>query len=172
MSLLKRLFQKQPDPRDALHPLWHRLIEIAREPRWYAEMGVADSTEGRFDMVTLVTSLAIIRMGKDEELIPPSALLTELYVEDMEGQLRESGVGDPVISKHMGRLMSSLGGRIKALREGLESENDGALAEVVARNVTTVEGGDIAQLAHAVRHLFETLTATDGDGMLAGKITR
>lgn len=172
MSLLKRLFQKQPDPRDALHPLWHRLIEIAREPRWYAQLGVADSTEGRFDMVTLVTSLAIIRMGEDEELIPSSALLTELYVEDMEGQLRESGVGDPVISKHMGRLMSSLGGRIKALREGLENDDESALEEVVARNVTTVDGANVAQLARAVRGFCETLTATDGNALLAGKITR
>lgn len=172
MSILKHLFSNEADPRAALRPLWHRLIEIAREPHWYAELGVADTTEGRFDMVTLVTSLAIIRMGEDEALIPQSALLTELYVEDMEGQLRESGVGDPVISKHMGRLMSSLGGRIQALREGLSDDSSDAFEAVVSRNVTTNERANFAPLAGAVRTLHEILSTTNGDALLEGHITR
>ncbi len=52
MSLFDRLFRKPTDPREAMRPLWHRTIEIAREPEWYRHCGVADTLEGRFDMVT------------------------------------------------------------------------------------------------------------------------
>ena len=35
----------------------HRVVEIAREPRWYAEAGVADTIDGRFDMIAAVLAL-------------------------------------------------------------------------------------------------------------------
>ena len=55
----------------------------------------------------------------------PSALLTEWFVEEMDGQLREQGVGDVVVGKHVGRLMATLGGRIGALRGGDRRAPDG-----------------------------------------------
>lgn len=109
MNLLSRLFRSRQDPRDALRPLWHRIVEIAREREWYADHGVADTVAGRFDMITAVLAVVIIRMEREPILVPPSVRLTELFVDDMDGQLRESGVGDVVVGKHMGKLMSVLG---------------------------------------------------------------
>ena len=111
MSFLSRLLRRKDDDRAAYRPLWHRTVELARDPRWYAEGGVADTVGGRFDAITLTLCAVLLRMEREPALVEPSVRLTELFVDDMDGQLRESGVGDLVVGKHMGRLMSVLGGR-------------------------------------------------------------
>lgn len=168
VSILSRIFGKRVD--DSVRPLWHRVVEMAREPRWYARLGVADTVPGRFDAITLVLVLVLLRMEREEALIGPSARLTELFVEDMDGQLRESGVGDLVVGKHMGKLMKVLGGRLGALREALP-QGGSALEEVLTRNVTLVEGSDVAALATAVSALAEKFAALPTEDLLAGRIT-
>ena len=91
MRLLDRLFAAPRDPRDEVRPLWRYVVEQARQPEWYREGGVADTLEGRFDMVTLVLALAVLRMERSDVLAPLTAPLTEIFVEEMDGQLRQSG---------------------------------------------------------------------------------
>ena len=175
MSLISRIFGKRTDTRAAVRPLWHRVVEIAREKQWYAECGVADTVPGRFDAVTLVLALVMARMERDkasdDRLIEPSVRLTELFVEDMDGQLRQSGVGDLVVGKHMGRLMSVLGGRIGALREAL-AQDDTALIAALGRNVSLTEGADTTRLAGEVRRLHGQTDGLSSEDLLAARIAR
>ncbi|MDE2436444.1 MAG: ubiquinol-cytochrome C chaperone family protein [Sphingomonadales bacterium] len=172
MSLLARLFGTRPDPREALRPLWHRVVGIAREPGWYAKGGVADTVAGRFDAITLVLALVMLRMDGHDDLKAPSARLTELFVDDMDGQLRQSGVGDLVVGKRIGKLVSVLGGRMEALREGLAQTDDASLIATVQRNVTLIDGGDPAGIAAELRVLARELAALDDARLLAGEIAR
>src|SRR3546814_8889050 len=48
---------------------------------------------------------------------------SDLFVEDMEGQLREIGINDVVVGKRMGGLMSALGGRLGAIRAALATND-------------------------------------------------
>ncbi len=169
MSLLSRLFRSGPDPRDELRPLWHRVVELAREPALYAEDGVADTVTGRFDMITLVTSLVLLRLERDPVLARLGALLTELFVEDMDGQLREFGVGDVIVGKRVGKLVAVLGGRLGALREALAGRDDGALEAALDRNVTLAEGRDAAALARRIRAFDDRLAALDSKKLRAGE---
>ena len=59
----------------------------------------------------------------------------------MDGQLREFGVGDVIVGKHMGKLMGAMGGRLDAYRAGLAGDR-AALDEAVRRNVTLRAGAD------------------------------
>lgn len=167
MRLLDRLFSAAPDPREAVRPLWQRIVELARQPAWYRDCGVADTLEGRFDMVTLVLALALLRMERSEMLAPRTAPLTEIFVEEMDGQLRQSGVGDLMVGKQIGRLMATLGGRTGALRIALPGPDD-ALASVVERNVTLAGKADTAALAAGLRALAARLDAAGDDALLAG----
>jgi cytochrome b pre-mRNA-processing protein 3 len=173
VSLIARLFGRNTDDRAPVRPLWHRVVEIAREPQWYAQYGVADTVPGRFDAVTLVLALVILRMEREEELKLLAARLTELFVDDMDGQLRQSGVGDLIVGKHMGKLMMVLGGRMGALRDALAApEPETALAPVLERNVTLIEGADAPALARAVLALARQVEATGTQDLLAGRIVR
>jgi cytochrome b pre-mRNA-processing protein 3 len=170
MNLLARLFRSPPDPREALRPLWHRVVEISREPEWYSQCGVADTVAGRFDMITAVLAVALLRLERDEDCRPQATLLTELFVEAMDGQLRESGVGDIVVGKHIGKLMASLGGRLGAYRAALAGES--SFEDALARNVTLLEGRRPEALAERLLALRAQLDAAATDDVLAGRIER
>lgn len=171
VSLLSSLLRPRSAGRAALRPLWHRVVEIAREPHWYANCGISDSVGGRFDAITLVLALVMLRMEKEEPLIEPSVRLTELFVDDMDGQLRQSGVGDLVVGKNMGKLMSVLGGRLGALREALPLGED-AVADVVSRNITMNEDGRPAEAAKAVIAFAQQLDTVSAEQLLAGELPR
>lgn len=170
MSFLSRLFKPRGDDLAPYRPLWHRTVELARDPRWYAGGGVADTVPGRFDAITLILVAVLLRMEREEALVAPSVRLTELFVDDMDGQLRESGVGDLVVGKHIGRLVSVLGGRLGAMREALAQTDDGALMEAIARNVSLGTNGNPAAIAALVRGLVAALDATSGEDLLAARI--
>lgn len=171
MSILSRILGKPAGDREAMRPLWHRTVEIAREKHWYAQCGVADTMSGRFDAVTLVLSLVLLRMERDKALIEHSVRLTEIFVEDMDGQMRQSGVGDLVVGKHMGKLMGTLGGRLGALRVALP-QGEAALPPVLERNVTLTPNADVARLSAATLELRRCLEQTADADLLAGRIER
>lgn len=120
--------------------------------------------------MTLVLCLVMLRMEGEEALRGPSARLTELFVDDMDGQLRQSGVGDLVMGKRMGKLMSVLGGRLDAIRTAMAEPGDDALMAVIERNVTLGESADTAAIAARMRALAAALAALDSEALLAGRI--
>jgi cytochrome b pre-mRNA-processing protein 3 len=169
MSLLARLFSSQPDPREALRPLWHRTVELSREPALYRDDGVADTVAGRFDMIAAILALVMLRLERDG-MAHENVWLTELFVADMDGQLRETGIGDLVVGKHMGKLMAALGGRLGAFREALASEDPAVLEAALERNMTMAEGHGTASLARRLRSFAGNLADLESDEVLAGRI--
>lgn len=165
MVFFKSLFKREPDPKTALRPLWHRTVELSRDPVWYAEDGIPDTVQGRFDTITLVLAMVLLRMERESALKAPSVYLTELFVDDMDGQLRETGMGDPTLGKQMGRLMEVMGGRLGALREA--GDDEAAIAAVVARNADVEDGSKVAA---RLKGFAEALAERDADAILAGDI--
>lgn len=170
MKLLDRLFRPAPDDRAEARPLWLGIVAEARQPRWYAELGVADSIEGRFDMVTLILALVLLRLEREPGCETVAVRLTEMFVDDMDAQLRQSGVGDLMVGKHMGKLMAVLGGRIGALREALQHD-DATLAEVITRNARLLDGAGPDGLAAALRALDAQIAANTLQRLRAGELT-
>ena len=169
VSLLARLFSSQPDPRESLRPLWHRVVELSREPALYRDDGVADSVAGRFDMIAAVLALVMLRLERDG-MAQETVWLTELFVADMDSQLRETGVGDLVVGKHIGKLVAVLGGRLGALREALASDDPAMLEAALERNVTMSEGRGTGDLARRLRAFAGRLAGLASDEVLAGRI--
>ena len=174
MSFLSRLLGTAPDPREAIRPLWHRVVELAREPSFYSDCGVADTIGGRFDLITAVLCTVMVRI-EASDMRAESALLAELFVEDMDGQLREFGVNDVVVGKRVGKLMSVLGGRLGAYRSALNEKDRDKLIAAVTRNVTFSEDYDETAGAQGVADkllaLSERLTGfTDEDILKASGI--
>ena len=144
MGFLDRLFGHKD--RDALTPLYNAVVTEARRPAWYLEGQVPDTLDGRFDMVAAVLSLVLLRLEEAGEVgRAPSAYLTEIFVEDMDGQLRERGIGDIVVGKHIGRMMGALGGRLGALREAFAGGDlDGAIDRNIYRGAVPGDGARAA----------------------------
>ena len=163
---LKNLFRTRRE-RDTLAPLYQAVVAEARDPAWYGEGRVPDTIDGRFDMVAAVTALVLARLGTENAR--EAAWLTELFVDDMDGQLRQMGVGDIVVGKHIGRMMSALGGRL-----GAYGGADGsALEAALVRNFYRGAAPDAAALAFVTAR-FSGLRARIGAmpvaELLAGRL--
>jgi cytochrome b pre-mRNA-processing protein 3 len=166
-SSLARLLGTERDPREQLRPLWHRTVEMARMKSWYADCHVADSVSGRFDMICAILSMVMVRL-EASELRAESALLAELFVEDMDGQLREFGVNDVVVGKRVGKLMSTLGGRLGAIRSALVGRDEARLIEAMDRNVTYTDGGSPQCVASRLLTLHDALARIGDLNLVAG----
>jgi cytochrome b pre-mRNA-processing protein 3 len=143
LGLFDRLFHRR-DPADG-RALYAAVVATARAPHWYLDGGVPDTVDGRFDMVAAVLSLVLIRLEGDPLGPAPSAHLAEQFVDDMDGQLREIGIGDIVVGKHVGRMLGMLGGRLGAYRDGLAG---GDLDGAIVRNIFRGAAPAPAALAH------------------------
>ncbi|MGF7169782.1 cytochrome b pre-mRNA-processing protein 3 [Sphingobium xanthum] len=169
MSLLSSLFARK-DARAEQRPLYDAVVATAREPHWYLEGGVADTLDGRFDMVAAILSLVLLRL-EALEAKPESVRLTEIFIDDMDGQIRQIGFGDLVVGKQVGRMVGALGGRLAAYRGGLSGE--ASLAEALVRNLYRGEAPAADELAYTEAQLRALATALDGqslDALLAGRL--
>lgn len=133
MSLLQRIFGETRQ-RAALEPLYRSIVAAGRDPSWYREGEVPDTLDGRFDMIAALLALVLLRLeAAGEAGRGPSVLLTELFIDDMDATLRQIGIGDYVVGKHVGRMMSALGGRLAAFRDARCGGS--AFEHAVRRNV-------------------------------------
>lgn len=161
MGMFDRWFGKREAPA-GLAP-YQAVVERGRQPHWYLDGGVADTIDGRFDMIAAVLSMLLLRLEGDAQGAPLSAALAERFVDDMDGQLRQIGIGDVVVGKHIGRMMGMLGGRLGAYRDGLAAGPE-AFEAALARNLYRGTAPEAAALAHVRDRLTAFRRALDDVG--------
>jgi cytochrome b pre-mRNA-processing protein 3 len=169
MRLLARLFARDAAPAEA-SALYAAVVTAGRAPHWYVEGRVPDTLEGRFSAIATVLSMVLLRLEREPAGAAPGAWLTERFVEDMDGQLREIGIGDMIVGKKIGMMMGMLGGRLGAYRTALA---EGGFTEALIRNLHGGENPGPEALAHsegALRALDARLAETPLDALLAGRL--
>jgi cytochrome b pre-mRNA-processing protein 3 len=174
LSFLSRIFGNPARERARLRPLYDSIVREARQPAWYRDGKVPDTLEGRFDMVSTMLALVLLRLEREgEAMTPQTILLTELFIDDMDGTLRQIGIGDIIVGKHVGKIMGALGGRLGAFRDGLSGGAD--LAEAVRRNIFRDEppSAEAVDFVSAqVKGMHEALGAIPVADVLRGEIGR
>ena len=121
--------------------------ERARAPVFYAEFGVADSLDGRFDLVVLHAWLVLDAIVAAGDAALAQCLVDVLFVQFDEA-LRELGVGDMGMSRRMKNMAEAFNGRVAAYRSAARDET---LAGAILRNVYRGTPGRLesaAQLAN------------------------
>jgi cytochrome b pre-mRNA-processing protein 3 len=170
LTFLSRIFGERKE-RQALRPLYEAAVRAGREPGWYLEGGVPDTMTGRFDVVSSVVALVLLRLEAEGDAArKETVLLTELFIDDMDATLRESGTGDLVVGKRVGKLMQALGGRLGAYRESLGGEGD--LHAAVRRNVfreSPPSDEVVPVVAERLRALHARLAGIPLQRLLAGQ---
>jgi cytochrome b pre-mRNA-processing protein 3 len=150
---LSTLFRK-PGPPQAIHDIYRIIVDQARQPRFYTDLDVPDSVDGRFEMVTLHAFLVIRRLkGASESSSDAAQALFDLMFEDMDVSLREMGAGDMGVGKRVKAMVQAFYGRIASYEAGLVGE-EGGLEDALSRNVyATVEPSEaaVAELARYLR---------------------
>lgn len=171
MSIFTRFFGGNAG-RDAYRRLYDRSVAVARDPIWYLEGQVPDTLDGRFDMVAAVLALVLLRLERDgKENAKASALLAELFIEDMDGSVRQMGIGDLMVGKHVGNMMGALGGRITAFREAIGAGS--GFGEVVRRNVfhdAPPSEQAVAFVSKRLENFYQAIERGSAPDLLAGEM--
>jgi len=123
-------------------------------------------------MVAALLALVLLRLEAEGDGARSEAvLLTEIFIDDMDGTLRQIGIGDFVVGKHVGRLVGALGGRLGAFRDALAGA--APLEPAVRRNLFRDEPVSEAQLAFVGARLLsvrDRLAAAGLEPLLAGEL--
>ncbi len=110
--------------------LFDRLTAEARRLDWYVAGGVPDTLDGRFAVLSTLTALALVRLEEGgTEGNAASVTLTERFIEVMESEHRELGLGDPTLGKTVRKLVGMLARRTELWRAAVAG--DGAWDEAV-----------------------------------------
>jgi len=142
----------------------------ARQPHWYAEGGVPDTVDGRFAMLATIAALVLVRLEHDGDGTEPQVALTERFVEAMEAEHREMGLGDPKLGRTVRKLVGSLAGRVDLWR----AIADGGDWATGARG--SLFGGSepwpdaVAHAASNLRELWLRLKSASQEEVVAGRI--
>jgi cytochrome b pre-mRNA-processing protein 3 len=123
VPILSSLFRGLTAGRPSGTALFEVLTAEARQPCWYVEGGVPDTLDGRFSVLATVIAMALVRLehdGAEGNLL--SVALTERFIEVMETEHRELGLGDPKLGRTVRKLVGMLGRRTDLWRSAFAGE--------------------------------------------------
>jgi cytochrome b pre-mRNA-processing protein 3 len=154
--------------------LYGAVVAQARNPAFYAEGGIPDTAEGRYELIVLNLFLVLERLkrtGQGAEDLSRSLL--ETFVTDMDDNLREMGVGDLSVAKKVKRAAGGVYQRGALYRRAL-TQGQGAAARAIAEEVAGAARLDLAaagRLLGYARAADAHLARLSDEACLAGKIS-
>jgi cytochrome b pre-mRNA-processing protein 3 len=168
--MIFQLFRRtRPD--ESITSLYGTIVAQARMPAFYQSFGVPDTANGRLDMILLHVVLLLRRLDPEPAAGPLGQAVFDLFCRDMDGNLREMGVGDLAVPRAMQRIGEAFFGRQAAYRAALDEHDPLALITVLARNVLDGrQGAEAERLASYVRAAVQDLAAQDIVELRAGKL--
>src|SRR6187399_707924 len=122
------LLRKSAARKQQANRLYDGIVSRAREPVFFAGFGVADSLDGRFDMLALHAWLVLTELKG----APVAQDLTNLIFTGFDEAMREQGAGDMGIGHKLKAMAKAFYGRMSAYDA---AQDEAALAEALARNL-------------------------------------
>jgi cytochrome b pre-mRNA-processing protein 3 len=167
------LFRRKPSDPNTISALYGMIVAQARLPCFYRDYAVADTVNGRFDLVVLHLSMVLDRLAQDVSLKTLGQGVFDLFCQDMDHNLREIGISDLKVPKEMQRVGQAYYGRAQAYRTALASPDGQALANTIARNIYGGEPPNpaaVPRLAAYMRLAVRDLAAQDTASLMAGSV--
>src|ERR1041384_3209016 len=123
------------------------VVDQARQPGFFSDIGVPDTIDGRFELICLHAFRSLHRLKGEK---PPAPELGQRFFDtmfaDFDRSLREMGTGDLSVGREVKRMAEAFYGRVAASEEGLAG-SDAVLQPALARNLYGTAPPAPAQLA-------------------------
>ncbi len=107
----------------------------SRQAAFYGPDRVPDTLEGRFQLMALNGSLALLRLQADPALGPLTQTFTDALFSQFDAGLREAGVSDTSVPKRMHTLAGEFYGRLQAYGAAIAAGDAPALVTAIGRNI-------------------------------------
>jgi cytochrome b pre-mRNA-processing protein 3 len=165
----------RPDPVKArARQLYNAVLAEARSSHLYAQLGVPDTVDGRFDMIVLHAALVMRRLreeGEDGQKLA-QALFGRLF-DDMDAALREMGIGDMSVGKKIKVMAEAFYGRAAAYDAALNAGDADQMRAVLLRNLFDGSPEHADAAAALAQHAFDAdrqIRAMPADELLDGQL--
>jgi cytochrome b pre-mRNA-processing protein 3 len=158
--------------------LYGAIVARARLPVFYQGLGVPDTLEGRFTMLSLHLFAVLHRLTGHGPQAPETARalaqeLADRFTADMDTVLRELGVSDLRVPKKVRGLAASSAALMQAYEEAL-AKGEGALADAIAGALPLDESAAKAasgRLAPYVMTVVRHLEGQSPEDLYEGRLT-
>jgi cytochrome b pre-mRNA-processing protein 3 len=146
-------------PHGTIEAIYGMIVTQAREPLFYRNLAVPDTVNGRFDLLVLHLWMVLRRLKPLEEGTVLSQMLFDRFCDDMDGNLREMGVGDLTVPKRMQAFGEAFYGRTAAYDLAL-SEGEEAMARALCKNI--LNGAEIEKARRLAIYTGEAIAVLAG----------
>ncbi len=176
-STLKKIF-KSPYGHKTATQLYVSIVSQSRLPILYVDFQVADTMDGRFDMVALHAALVLRRLRAEADQTDQLAqAVFDLMFADMDQNLRELSIGDTGVSKRIQKMVSGFYGRMKAYDLAIDltdkSQQRVDLKKVIIRNIyrqTIMSDNSVDAMASYILNQEKNLQKQTIDNLLDGRV--
>jgi cytochrome b pre-mRNA-processing protein 3 len=151
--------------------LFDAVTRLAREPHWYVDGKVPDTLDGRFAVLATLMALVLVRLERDGDAGDiVSVALTERFIDVMESEHRELGMGDPTLGKTVRKLVGSLSRRTDLWRSATNGETEWVTATRGNLYKADADPAAIEHAADALRRVWARLQHTELARIEQGKL--
>jgi cytochrome b pre-mRNA-processing protein 3 len=170
-AMLRFLFPRLTADPEGGTELFAWVTAEARSPHWYVAGAVEDTIDGRFAMIATMAALLTVRLEQvGDEGRGASVALTERFIDVMEAEHREIGLGDPALGRTVRKLVGSLARRVELWRSAVNGSDWNEPARRSVYGEIMPANGALGHTTSALRQLWSRLEATPDAAALEGRI--
>lgn len=147
-------------PKRRANDLYGAVVAFTRAPLFYDQIGVADTPEGRYEILVLHLFLVMERLRSlGDEGHHLSQELIDKFVTDIDDNMREMGVGDLSVPRKVKKAAGAFYDRVEVYRAAINGKNIEELISALKMFIPTAKGYNIDSnaLAHYVISLNRAL---------------
>ena len=155
---------------DPYQKAYYKCLEASRRQEFYTEFEVADTFDGRFDMLCLVMSIYMQKLSQDTEKTKQfSQNLFDVMFKDIDSTLREMGAGDLGVGKRIKVMSESFMGRLTKYSQSLENKDATMLADTLSRNLYRNAGSvkEDSTITQFVFNFYEQITILEAEYLIS-----
>lgn len=130
------IFSSDKTELDLCQKIYYKCLLASRRPEFYTKFEVADTFDGRFDMLCLIISVYMHKLTREPEKTKDfNQNLFDVMFKDIDLTLREMGAGDLGVGKRVKIMSENFMGRLTKYSQSLENKNAFLLARALSRNL-------------------------------------
>ncbi|MEO7240745.1 MAG: ubiquinol-cytochrome C chaperone family protein [Sphingomicrobium sp.] len=168
--LFPRLTPHRGEPRGSA--LFAALVAAARRPHWYRAGGVADTVDGRFAVLATLAALTTVRLERGgAEGEAAAVALAERFVEAMDAEHREMGLGDPKLGRTVRKLMGALAQRVGLWRATVGGGDEWRAATADSLGLANADEAALTHAEAGLRQFWSDLDVAPDEAVASGALT-
>lgn len=153
--------------------LYSAIVDMSRNADLFQACQIPDTVDGRFDVLSLHLFLVLRRVKQEKGQDDFADEVASVFATDMDRNLREMGVGDLSVGKHVKKMSAAFMGRFMAYDKALDDQDHDQLAAALKRNIfrdAPVDPALIETLRNYTLAAYDLLQKTSLDQLLSADL--